>query len=248
MKKEADHFYLKKMGDRGKFKIWIVDGNYIRTNMDEEFTNYGQHCRFKFIPKNELWIDKEYGGDDESEFYIDIMLNINRFISQGLNHKEAVRRVNIIERKERRKSEFFKRSIGKTNKKEEEIKAVKKELIKKYSSKMKVWIVNGELVRDLFFLDFTEGGHDKVYHFIPKNEIWIDDDVSSNERKFVLLHEIHERNLMSRGKDYKSAHRSSSKIEFFARHNPKEFKKIIFKEIKIMKSFNKLLVKNKHLS
>ena len=234
MKKEEGFFYLKKIGDRGKFQIWIVDGNYIRTNVDEEFTNYGQHYRFKFIPKNELWIDKEYGKDDESEFYIDVMLNLNRFMSQGLSHKEAVRRVNIIERKERRKSEFFKKNIGKINKKEEKVEIVRKKLIKKYSKKIKVWIVNGELVRDLFFLDFTEGGHDKAYHFIPKNEIWIDDDVSLTERKFVFLHELHERTLMNKGEGYVFAHKDSSKIEFFARHNPKKFKKIICDEFKMV--------------
>ncbi|MBU0761382.1 MAG: hypothetical protein KJ858_06900, partial [Nanoarchaeota archaeon] len=136
MKKEAGSFYLKKIGIRGKFKIWIVDGNYIRTNIDEEFTNYGQFYQFKFIPKNEFWIDKAYGRDDESEFYIDVMLNLNRFLSQGLSHEEAVRRVDLIEKKERRKSEFFKKNIGKINKKEEKVEIVRKKLIKKYSKKI----------------------------------------------------------------------------------------------------------------
>jgi hypothetical protein len=31
--------------------------------MDEEFTNFGQHYRYPYIPKNELWIDQEAGHD-----------------------------------------------------------------------------------------------------------------------------------------------------------------------------------------
>ena len=211
--------YIKRYKNVAGFSVWIVDGDYIRTNINEEFTNFGQHYRFDFIPKNEFWIDKEYGGGNEAEFYIDDMLNINKFMSQGVSHKEAIRRVNIIERKERKKSEFFRKNVGRAEGKTEEIKRVKKELIKKYSKGVKVWVVNGELVRDLFFLDFTEGGHDKIYNFIPDREIWIDDDVSPKERKFILLHEIHERNLINKGLDYNFAHRLSSREEFYYRHH-----------------------------
>ena len=59
--------------------------------------------------------------------------------------------------------------------------------IKKYSGAVKVWIIQGGLVRSLYFIHFTEGGHDLVYpHFVPKNEVWLDDDLSPGERKFVL--------------------------------------------------------------
>ena len=50
--------YLNKVGARGSITIWIVDGTYVRTHMDEEFTNYGQHFAFRFIPENEFWIDR----------------------------------------------------------------------------------------------------------------------------------------------------------------------------------------------
>ena len=46
--------YIKKYGKVSGFKIYLVDGKYIRSNMDEEFTNCGQHYQFKFIPKDEL--------------------------------------------------------------------------------------------------------------------------------------------------------------------------------------------------
>jgi hypothetical protein len=80
-----------------------------------------------------------------------------------------------------------------------------------------VWLVSGEAVRTLYFLDFTEGGHDKVYPFVPDNEVWIDDDLGEGERKFVLIHELYERWLMARGKEYEEAHYPSSSLEFFCR-------------------------------
>jgi len=49
------------------------DGVYIRGHIDEEFTNFGQHYRFPFIPERELWIDAE-AKDDERAFFIDHLL------------------------------------------------------------------------------------------------------------------------------------------------------------------------------
>ncbi|MFH1425417.1 MAG: hypothetical protein ABIG28_01655 [archaeon] len=57
-------FYLKKFGKVGKYVVWIVDENYIWTNIDEEFTNFGQHYNFKFIPKNELWINDDLAVEE----------------------------------------------------------------------------------------------------------------------------------------------------------------------------------------
>ncbi|MFH1787343.1 MAG: hypothetical protein ABH811_00950 [archaeon] len=222
--------YLKKYGVVSKFTVWIVDGKYIRGNIEKDFTNFGQHYSFNFIPENEFWIDHE-NVPGEEKYFIDVMLVMDNLLSKGISHKEAVKRANIIERRERSKDKLIKEIKGKKETKEEILKKIHKKLLKKYSKKIKVWIVNGELVRDLCFMDFTEGGHDKVYHFIPKDEVWIDDDVHINELKFILLHELHERNLMSKGIDYCPAHRSSNEIEYLCRHNPKLIDKKLKEEL-----------------
>ncbi|MBU4453287.1 hypothetical protein KKH24_03430, partial [Patescibacteria group bacterium] len=84
--------------------------------------------------------------------------------------------------------------------------------------------VRGELVRDIYFIDFTEGGHEFVYDFVPKTEVWIDDDITRGERKFIILHELHERALMAEGKKYPEAHASASRIEHICRHHRKDLK------------------------
>jgi hypothetical protein len=227
-----DRIYLKRLGKFSGFKVWIVDGKYIRDNIEEEFTNYGEHKMFIFIPEDEFWIDKERNPGEE-KYFIDSMLVINRLMSKGISYRKALGVADRIEKRERSKSGLMKKELKIKKSKGNILKTVYKSLIKEYSNgKIKIWVINGELVRDLFFIDFTEGGHDKVYNFIPENEVWIDDDLDLAERKFVILHELHERNLMSRGKDYDHAHNSSSKIEYYCRRHPKKLDRHLRKELK----------------
>lgn len=79
---------------------------------------------------------------------------------------------------------------------------------------LKIWVVDGKIVRETFEMDYTTGGHDKVYdYFIPANEIWIDSSNSPDELPFVVLHEVYERWLMCNGLDYDTAHGFANKFE-----------------------------------
>ena len=230
--------YIRKLGKVSGFDVWIVDGEYIRDNLDGEFNNFGQPLDFTIIPKNELWIDKEHSGN-ENRFFITHMLAEHRLMAEGKTFDQARKYANKIERKERANSKLYKKAHKKIKHKKEILRRIHKKILKKYSNdKIKVWIVRGELVRDLFFSEFTEGGNDQVYHFVPNGEIWIDDDLSPRERKFVLLHELHERNLMAKGWNYdvgkRAAHWSASRIEHFCRRHPK------FLDIKIKKELKKV--------
>ncbi|MDP2947218.1 MAG: hypothetical protein Q8N88_03815 [Nanoarchaeota archaeon] len=242
--------YIKKFKEIADFTVWIVDGCYIREHIDEEFTNYGQHYRFKFIPKNELWIDRARKSGEE-KYYIDSMLVMHRLIAEGISHNKAAKIADKIEQRERAKSELMQQELKIKNDNQKLLDSIHEKLLKNYSKNgINVWVVNGEAVRDLFFLDFVEGGHSYIYPFIPKNEVWIEDDVKSKEIKYVLLHELHERNLMAKGWCYdvdtsanlktgtikKGAHPDSSRIEYYCRLHPKETEKKIAMEIKPAKS------------
>jgi len=227
--------YIKKLGRAADFIIWIVDGKYIRDNIDVEFTNEGQHRGFNFIPKNEFWIDKNR-NPEEDKYYIDSMIRMNKFLSEGMSYKDAVNKDDDIEKEERIKN--YPKEILENPKKAIENKSIYLKLLKKYSRKIKVWIVDGKTVRDLFYVQFTEGGNEKIYPFIPKNEIWIDNDLSRREIKAVLLHELHERKLMSEGGEYlkydrraDDAHKDSSRIESYCRKHPEELDKELKKVI-----------------
>lgn len=209
--------YLKKLTKISKWTVWAVDGNYIRTRINEEFTNFGQHYRFPFIPKWEFWIDKE-GAEGEKQFFIDHLLAEWRIMDKGCSYEHAIVVADAIEKRERAKSKLMKKVKRELKKTPIPPEMYRQKLFSR--SGLTVWQVSGELVRDLFFIDFTEGGHHYVYHFVPSDEVWIDDDVQPAERKFVILHELHERNLMAHKWSYLRAHRSASHLEYECRRRP----------------------------
>ncbi len=212
--------YIEKADERGNLQVWIVDGAYIRSHIDEEFTNFGQHYAYPYIPINELWIDHE-AAQDERQFFIDHLLVEHRLMAEGTPYDRALEKADQKERKERRRAGDLSRLThhGQTL---PAGKDVHERLWKKLENGVSVWIVSGRLVRSVFDIDFTEGGHDYVYEFVPENEVWIDDDIVESERGYVLLHELHERNRMAKGWPYNKAHASSSRLEYHCRHHPDE--------------------------
>jgi hypothetical protein len=212
--------YLRDAGKRGDLQVWIVDGTHIRGHLDEEFTNFGQHYRFPFIPRDELWIDAE-AKNDELTFFIDHLLAEHHLMSEGVPYEQAIVRADAIERRERRRAGDVAR-LTRNGRQLPDGTAVHEHLWKTLEDGVRVWIVNGRLVRSVFDIDFTAGGHDHVYEFVPAGEVWIDNDIVEKERGFVLLHELHERNRMAQGLPYSKAHAESSHLEFHCRHHPDE--------------------------
>ncbi len=212
--------YLRKVDRRGDIVVWIVDGSYVRGHIDEEFTNFGQHYRYPYIPENEFWMDAE-ADNDERRFFTDHLLVEHRLMAQGMPYGEALVEADREERKERRRSGDVKAATH-NGRQLPSGGAAHDRLWKKLENGVSVWIVKGRFVRSVFDIDFTAGGHDHVYEFVPAGEVWIDDDIVEKERGFVLLHELHERNRMGAGVPYSRAHAESSHIEFRCRHHPDE--------------------------
>ena len=205
----------------GKFiKVMIVDGDWIRTNIDEEWTNFGQHFKFKYIPENEFWISNETSRD-EYDFYITHLTREYSLMAKGEPYDIAITKADVIERKKRNTIHDMDKVLDPKTKRVDYSK-FHKELIKTLDDGVKCWKVDGKLVRSILNIDFVSGGHSYVYFFVPKNEVWIDDKIDEADVPFVLLHELHERNLMKDGMAYSKAHADSSKIEAHARKNINE--------------------------
>jgi hypothetical protein len=212
--------YVQQIANRGDLKVWIVDGIYIRGHIDEEFTNFGQHYRYSYIPKNEFWIDRE-AKQDETQFFIDHLLVEHRLMAKGMSYGEALVKADQAERRERRRAGDL-RLVTHHGKELPKGIQVHERLWKRLENGLTIWVVNGRLVRSVFDVDFTAGGHDHVYEFVPENEVWIDDAIEEEERPYVLLHELHERNRMAKGWPYSKAHAESSELEYRCRHHPDE--------------------------
>lgn len=74
-------------------------------------------------------------------------------------------------------------------------------LYKKYLFKIdgfRVYLVNGEQVRDNLYIWFGIGGHGRVHAFIPNNEIWIELCKNYEYTARTIIHEIHEFKMMSK--------------------------------------------------
>ncbi len=225
--------YIKKLEEIGKHTVWLVDGEYIRKNLNENFVEYDQHYHLSFIPKNEFWID-HLSNPKEHFFFINHMINEQWEIEQGKTYDEAMKRADELEKRERMKLTVLDNPASHEKlTKEELIKSIHKHKYTEYSKTgdVHIWIVDGKLVRDHLLVDFADGGHDRVYPFIPHNEIWLEDCLSKKECDFILLHELHERFLMGEGKDYAHAHRGATVVEDYYRDHPENITERINEEI-----------------
>lgn len=223
--------YLKKLQTIEDFDVYQVDGHYIRDHTDREFTNFGQHYRFPFIPTHEFWIDIECGSD-ETKYFVDHMIVEWHLMRDGKSYELACGEGDKRELKERKKSTYLKTALKNFHHNPNHV--IPQNLYKKKLAENKgvvVWLVDGELVRDLYYVEYTEGGHHFVYDFVPYNEVWLDDDLTSDELDYVLLHELHERFLMHSGLNYDHAHHSSSIIEYKCRRDPSKLKAALDLEI-----------------
>jgi hypothetical protein len=210
-------YYKSCLERRGPLSVWLVDGSYIRKNIDEEFSNFGHHYSTAEVPANEIWIDQE-SDQDEQRFFIRHAVVERDLMRKGSDYDTARKAANREERKMRVAAGDLKKVVK--GKAMPNPTLVHLKIWKTLPDGVQVWFVNGRLVRSVFDIEFTEGGHEHVYEYVPRNEVWIDNDIHENERGFVLFHELHERNLMANGMDYDTAHDESSAREKHLRKHP----------------------------
>jgi len=197
--------------EQNGFKIFIVDGSYIRKHLNSEFTNFAQHYRFpNMIPVKEFWLDKE-ASPDESEYFIAHLFKEWELMKKGKPYDNALESANKVEHALRNKKQDKKYKIARLDD----------------IGDVGVFLVDGRKIRDDCHIDFTEGGHDLVYNWIPEKEIWIDNDVSPEERAYILAHEYKERcDMEEKGLPYNPAHRKASFFERQLRHQYPKMGKI----------------------
>ena len=69
-----------------------------------------------------------------------------------------------------------------------------------------IMLVDGTHVRNRLDSDFSQGGNGYAYDFVPKDEIWIDEQIDPIEWPFIAFHECEEAELMEKGMSYDKAH------------------------------------------
>ncbi len=192
--------YLAHLAEVDEVHCWLVDGTFIRNQLDIDFTNGAHALTRRYIPKRQIWIDREAEGAGELRFLIAHLLHEHALMAAGVPYLSALLRANRTERRLRR-AELADPSLR--------LPAARDRVRRKLVGTLdrdQVWIVDGRGVRDRFDPNFTQGGHGLRYRFIPRREIWIDDAIAERELDPTLAHEAHELALMRAGMSYYDAH------------------------------------------
>lgn len=178
-------------------KIRVVDGFALRQyfpdlDIIEEYEPRLQRrgsAPHPYIPKDEIWIDRHYVK--ELPFLRRVLRAERRLASQGGEKTRAWLKANLTERG--RVPSFIVRS--------------------EKSGPLTLRYVRGDVVRRHIDPWFIFGGHDLVYDYVPKNEVWLDVCQDPREMPNTLFHELHERRSMAGGMAYDEAHALATEAE-----------------------------------
>ncbi|OGY40896.1 MAG: hypothetical protein A2Y82_03435 [Candidatus Buchananbacteria bacterium RBG_13_36_9] len=165
-------------------RVKIVDGFKIRNTFEIDFGVLGDNFNTPFIRPGEIWLDKAFLAEKKK---ILVEYHENRKLVKKFGYEKA------------KKMMRFKVAKG------FKIDSIKIKLLKKQGL-LKIYLVKGRKTRENLDPNFYFGGHYLVYKYVPKNEVWIDNTVIPEERKYILVHELYELGLMKKGKSYNNAH------------------------------------------
>ncbi len=182
------------------FKIRFVDGSFIRNHLDTNFGFLEEHARAGFspsyyIPEGELWVDKHYRAE------LPRLIKIRELYNNPKYARLSYQKIREILKRELVSHETPPPFIEQTEK----------------NGALTINHVNGHIVREYIDPEFIFGGHDLVYNYIPKNEVWLDALQGPRELPYTTLHELTERAYMKQGMNYDAAHDIAIAVEKSAR-------------------------------
>jgi hypothetical protein len=227
--RHEDSPYIKLMEKIGLIDVWIVDGEYIRGNLQPQFTNHAHSLDREYkgiIPKNEFWID--IGCDtEEYDWYLEFMFeecyHLSRLVPEKKAEQYAIMAVNREKERSKRRGGAF-HEIPNIN-----VKVLQDEIKTDYQDEpIKLLLVYGKLIREPGIDPlFAHGGHDLVYpEFVPNNTVWIDNTAINKAWAHLAVHECGERKDMHRfggkgdtSESYKKAHRIALRDEQKCMHD-----------------------------
>jgi hypothetical protein len=220
--KKVGGVYRYYIGKQENYDIWIVDGNQIRLKIFSSFLYGGNEQRYPFNPRGEVWIDNAISCE---EYFLTLAHELNeRHLMAKFgwtyytSHDSSLRIEQFIRKRNEEACRIHEASLKKvavtdySNIKEIPTLPDSIHLQNIYRvpvgqrEGVDIWIVDGYMVRKNIYPDFGFSGNDLSYHFIPKNEIWIDGQVSCEETEYSIANEINERKFLAKGESYDDAY------------------------------------------
>ena len=96
-----------------------------------------------------------------------------------------------------------------------------------------VWIVDGSYIRGHIDVGFTNYGQHYQYPYIPLNELWIDYEAKTDERRFYIDHLLIEYKLMAESIPYEKALAEAERIERRERRCAGDVRRLTHKRQKV---------------
>jgi hypothetical protein len=219
-----DQGFAKKLIDTTRdgdftYKIVRIDGEAARNNVNEEITDTEHSMNFPEIPDDEFWID-ETVKDHEIPIEVARMVVEKQALRAGKDKELAYILGQRKEEELRAQTEIGKKVATMSD--DEVHVAANRGVLKQRRTKndIEIRLVDGEYYKCKFNVDFTEGGHDIRYPWLPPNTIVIMNTAKPEERPYIIAHETHERVDMKKGMQYDAAHERASEYEHNLRENP----------------------------
>jgi hypothetical protein len=183
-------------------KIYLVDGTHVRNHVDSDFFT-GSGFSARHIPRGEIWIDESV-PESEVHHLIENECVLAEEIRSGKSIERACSKAEKIEGESRK----WEKKLGPKTKTE-----WKKDTGERLEPSFKVFLVDGNHVRDTMDPTFIQGGNEFRYDFVPKNELWIDWNMPEEEHPYILFHEHYESLKMKAGWSYERAHDAAKRAE-----------------------------------
>ena len=212
------NFITESSGGNGDIgmKIVRVDSKTFRNTSlpHEEFCTVAIHEDFPdAIAKNEIWVDSSVSKKELPHIVSGAMARI-KHLRKGDSSIRSYKNGLAVDAKGRH---------GQKVKKKHYVS------LSDPKGKINVFFVSGFAVRSSHKTGFSQGGHGYVYKWIPKDEIWIEDE-EREEVAPILAHEYVEMAMMrDLGIPYEDAHAIASKVEKHFRErgfNPRDYKRM----------------------
>lgn len=211
--------YKVFMGKIDSLEIYIIDGDLIRREVYPDFIFGGNEQRYPFIPHNEIWIDNTIPNREYTSTLKHEINEMTLMRDKGLSYLDAHDSSLMLEVELRT---GFRKEASEHEKNLSEVSPTDTDSIKQISSlpdkiKLKdvylekrdskgnpytIWLVDGDKIRREIYPDFGFGGDWNDYNFIPKNEIWIDGNISCEQYIYLLAEEKSSIELLNAGTDY----------------------------------------------
>lgn len=156
----------------------------MRNTIDPDFGGHMTSNYAPYIPKGEVWIEDYL--KPEINLFLKIVKAEEKFFKQKKTFDKLYDFLMSEAKKNGSPPDFYLNTVK--------------------LGKLTISDVDGRIIRQYLDPYFFSGGHDLVYDYIPKNEVWVDGRNYKEDREFVLAHELFERKLMAKGRDYHSAH------------------------------------------